>query len=253
MINTRMKPEEILNEFWKDYKDTIRPRLLGWIRGNKKSIIKSPERFKDSHGFVILNTPRQVKTDKGNMYRCKLKAKIGKDYIEFITTTYTIVLDSITGKNKIIILPSAEDYNYLIMIDSHTLQRYNALVLKKPELDFKTLVDEFIRADNNFFLQYDKESKNKINSYLEFGNDTYGIASYTEDTKTVDIKTFILGSDLRVWQEELRISEFMPLDIYLKHKEGNKVFDSIVYPTTSQESEKERQMREAWEEYEKHR
>ena len=139
------------------------------------------------------------------------------------------------------------------MIDSHTLQRYNALVLKRPVIDFKTLVDEFIRTDNNFFLQYDKESENKINSYLEFGNDTYGIASYTEDTKTVDIKTFILGSDLRVWQEELKIQDFMPLDIYLKHKEGNKVFDSIVYPTISQESEKEKQMREAWEEYEKHR
>ena len=135
-----MKSEEILNEFWKEYKNIIRPRLLGWIRSNKKSILKSPERFKDSHGFVILKEPRQVKTDSGNTYRCKLRAKIGKDYIEFITTTYSILLDSTTGRNKVIILPSAEDYNYLIMVDAHTLQRYNALVLKRPDLDFKSLV-----------------------------------------------------------------------------------------------------------------
>ena len=253
MINTRMKSEEILNEFWKDYKNTIRPRLLGWIRGNKKSIIKSPDKFKDSNGYVILNTPRQVKIENGNTYRCKLKVKITKDYIEFITTTYIIVLDSDTGKNKVIILPSAEDYNYLIILESHVLQRYNALILKKPDIDFKTLVDEFIKSDNNFYLQYDKESKNKINSYLDFGNDNYGMASYTENTKTVDIKTFILGSDLKTWQKELNISEFMPLEIYLKHKEGNKVFDTIVYPDISQESEKDRQMREAWEEYERRR
>lgn len=248
-----MKSEEILDEFWKEYENTIRYRLLGWIRGNKKLILKASSRSKDSNGFVLINEPRQVKTDKGNTYRCKLKAKITKDRIEFITTTYTIVVDSITGKNRVIILPSAKDYNYLITLDSHTLQRFNALVLKQPSLDFKTLVDSFIRADNEFSLQYDKDASGPINSYLEFGNDNYGMASYTEQSKTVDIKTFLLGSDLREWQKELGLSEFMPLEIYLQHKNRNKVFDSIVYPLSSQESEKDRQMREAWEEYEKHR
>ena len=79
------------------------------------------------------------------------------------------------------------------------------------------------------------------------------MAIYKDDVKTVEIKTFILGDDLRVWQKELKIQEFMPLEIYLKHKESNKVFESIVYPDQNQESLKARQMREAWEEYEKHR
>ena len=54
MITTRMRSNEILNEFWKDYKDTIRPRLLGWIRANKKSILRAPGRLKDDNGFVLL-------------------------------------------------------------------------------------------------------------------------------------------------------------------------------------------------------
>lgn len=250
-----MKSSEILNEFWKDYKDTIRPRLLGWIRANKKSILRAPGRLRDNNGFVLLSDPRQVKTDKtNNTYRCKLRAKIGKDYIEFITTTYTIVPDAYTGRPRVFILPSAEDYNYLISLDSHTLQRYNALVLKRPDLDIRSLVDEFIRADNQFSLQYDKECTSRLaNSYLEFGNDNFGMAIYNDNTKTVEIKTFILGEDLRVWQKELKLSDFMPLEIYLKHKESNKVFESIVYPDQNQESLKARQMREAWEEYEKHR
>ena len=254
MITTRMKSEEILKEFWKDYRDIIRPRLLGWIRNNKKVILKSPERFKDSNGFVLLSEPRQDKTNGGNVYRCKLKVRIDKTYIEFISTTYTIVLDSYTGQPKVFILPSAEDYNYLISIDSHTLQRYNSLILKQPGLDIKSLVDEFVRADHKFTLQYDKECESKIaNSYLEFGNDNFGISVYNNNTKSVEIKTFILGSDLREWQNELRLSEFMPLDIYLKHKEGNKIFDTIIYPDQNKESLKEQQMREAWEEYEKHK
>ncbi len=254
MITTRMSSEEILAEFWKEYKDVIRPRILSWIRGNKKLILRSPEKFKDSRGFVMLKDPRQIKTDRGNTYKCKLRAKIGKDYIEFITTTYTTIIDSYTGRSKVIILPSEENHDYLIIVNSHTLQRYNALILKRPEIDFKSLVDEFIKADNTFSLQYDKDCGSSLaNSYLEFGNDNYGMAIYTDKTKTVEIKTFILGSDLREWQKELRIPEFAPLDIYLKHKEGNKVFESIVYPDNPQESEKEKQMREAWEEYEKHK
>ena len=247
-----MKSNEILNEFWKDYKDTIRPRLLGWIRANKKSILKSPERFKDSNGFVLISEPRQVKTDKSNVYRCKLKAKIGKDFIEFITTTYTIIPDAYTGRPKVFILPSAENYNYLISIDSHTLHRYNALILKRPELDVRKLVDEFIKADNNFHLQYDLEcNSNTANSYIEFGNDSFGMAVYRDDSKTVEIKTFMLGNDLRTWQKELGISDFKPLEIYLKHKESNKIFNSIVIPEN--ESLKSKQIKEAWEEYEKHR
>lgn len=252
MITTRMKSEEILKEFWREYRDTIKPRILGWIGANKKSIVRSPEKFKDSRGFVILPEPRQIKTDKGNTYRCKLRVRLNKNYTEFITTTYTIILDSITGKNKVIVLPSAEDHNYLILLDSHTLQRYNALVLKRPDIDFTTLVDEFIKADNKFTLQYDIESNSKIiNSYLEFGNDYYGISQYNEKTKTVDIRTFVLGSDLRKWQQELKLKEFLPHEIYQKHKEMNKIFESIIYPNIN--SEKERQMKEAWEEYERRR
>lgn len=249
-----MKSEEILKEFWTEYNDIIRSRLLGWIRGHKKIILKSPERNKDCNGFVILQEPRQIKTERGNTYRCKLKAKIEKDYIEFITTTYLILTDSMTGKNKVIILPSTTDYNYLISLDSHVLQRYNALVLKQPIIDFKTLVDEFIKSDNEFNLRYDKEENSPIaNSYIEFGKDNFGIATYNDSIKTVEIKTFILGENLREWQSELGIQEFRPLEIYLKHKEKNKIFKSIIYPEQSQESEKARQMREAWEEYEKHR
>jgi hypothetical protein len=249
-----MTSKEILNEFWKDYKDTIRPRLLGWIRANKKSILRAPGRLKDSNGFVYIQEPRQIKTPTGNTYRSKLRAKIGKDYIEFITTTYSIINDSSTGRPRVIILPSAENYNYLISIDSHTLQRYNALVLKRPDLDIRSLVDEFIRADNTFSLQYDQECTSKVaNSYIEFGGDNFGISWYNDETRTVDIKTFLLKQNLEKWQRELGISEFMPLTIYLKHKESNKVFESIVYPDQNQESLKARQMREAWEEYEKHR
>lgn len=254
MITTRMNPSEILDEFWKEYKDTIRPRILGWIRGNKKLILKSPNRFKDSKGFVLISEPRQIKTDKGNTYRSRLRVKIDKDYIEFITTTYTIIPDAYTGRPKLYILPSAEDYNYLISLDSHTLQRYNALVLKRPDLDVRSLVDEFIRASYSFTLQYDRECESKVaNSYIEFGNDCFGISIYNDSTKSVNISTFILGSDLREWQKELKLQEFTPLEIYLKHKESNKVFSSIVYPDQTQESLKARQMREAWEEYEKHR
>ena len=187
-----MKSEEILKEFWTEYNDIIRSRLLGWIRGHKKIILKSPERNKDCNGFVILQEPRQIKTERGNTYRCKLKAKIGKDYIEFITTTYLILLDSLTGKNKVIILPSSRDHNYLISLDSHVIQRYNALILKRPDIDFKTLVDEFIKADNEFSLQYDKEEISTIaNSYIEFGKDNYGIAIYNDNKSNKSLSNLV--------------------------------------------------------------
>lgn len=255
MITTRMETREILNEFWKDYKNTIRPRLLSWIRYNSKKFIKSPSKFKDKNGFVILNDPHSVKTDSGNSYKCRLKVKVTKDYIEYITTTYTIILDSLSGKNQVLIFPSSENYNYLIILEAHTLQRYNALVLKQPSLDFRALTDEFIRAGNDFYLQYDPEIMSDLgNSYIEFGRDTYGIATYTENTKTVEIRTFLLGSDLKVWREELNLSENSnPLEIYLKKKEKNRVFSRVLYPTTPQEDLKKRQISEAWEEYEKHR
>ena len=255
MITTRMKPAEILNEFWKDYKNIIRPRLLSWIRHNSKKFLKSPSKFKDSNGFVILHDPHPVKTDSGNSYRCRLKVKITKDYIEYIVTTYTVVLDSLSGKNRVLILPSSENYDYLIILDSHVLQRYNALVLKQPSLDFRALTDEFIRVGNDFCLQYDPEVRSELgNSYIEFGRDTYGIATYTEETKAVEIRTFLLGSDLEVWREELNLPESSnPLEIYLKKKEKNKVFSEIIYPDTHSSDLKKRQISEAWEEYEKHR
>ena len=245
MIELSKKSSEILEEFWKDYKETIRFRLFSWINYHKKEIVRAPKKRFDENGYIDIPEIRKVNIN-GNKYRCAIKAGFIKDNPKFITTTYIILEDK-----TVILLPSEEYQNCLIILEKRFFERYSTLY-KLSNLSIDDVIDSFMKLDKKFYLTYHDTESKEYNAEVKFEVDElYGIGWYED--KTVRVKTLVTQSELLEWENAYKLNkEMYPVEVYIENKKRNKIFSTIYYnPEKDNERVKKQQMNDAWDLYER--
>lgn len=243
MIKLSNKSSEILEEFWKDYKNIIRFRLFSWVNHHKKEIIRAPKKRFDQDGYIEIPEIRKITTDSGNKYRCAIKAGFIKDCPKFITTTY-IILENKT----VILLPSMEHQDYLILLERKFFERYSTLY-KLSNLSIDDIIDSFMRLEKEFHLTYHDTKSKEYNAEVKFMvNELFGIGWY--ENKIITVKTLITQSELLEWEKAYNLKkDLYPVEIYIENKKRNEVFNTIYY--TDNTKEKQQQINDAWDLYER--
>lgn len=246
MIELSKKSSEILEEFWKDYKNTIRFRLFNWINHHKKEIVRAPKKRFDENGYIEISDIRKITTDSGNKYRCAIKAGFIKDNPKFITTTYVIL------ENKtVILLPSVEQQDYLILLEKKFFERYAALY-KLSNLSIDDIIDSFMRLEKEFHLTYHDTKSKDYNAEVKFMIDElFGIGWY--ENKIIKVKTLVTQAELLEWESAYKLNkDLYPVEIYIENKKRNKIFDTIYYNPEKENSKiKKQQIEDIWDLYER--
>jgi hypothetical protein len=245
MIKLNNKSSEILEEFWKDYKETIRFRLFSWINHHKKEIVRAPKKRFDENGYINIPEIRKVNIN-GNKYRCAIKAGFMKDCPKFVTTTYIILEDK-----TVILLPSEEQQDYLIILEKRFFERYSTLY-KLSSLPIDEVIDSFMRLEKEFYLTYHDTKSNEYNAEVRFEVDgLFGIGWY--ENKVIKVKTLVTPAELLEWEKAYKLKKDLnPVEIYIENKERNKIFNTIYYnPEKETEKLKKQQMADAWDLYER--
>lgn len=246
MIELSKKSSEILEEFWKDYKNTIRFRLFSWINHHKKEIVRAPKKRFDENGYIEIPEIRKITTDSGNKYRCAIKAGFIKNSPKFITTTYMIF------ENKtVILLPSMEQQDYLILLDKHFFERY-AVLYKLTSLSIDDVIDSFMRLEKEFHLTYHDTKSKEYNAEVKFMIDElFGMGWY--ENKIIKVKTLVTQAELLEWEKAYKLKkDLYPVEVYIENKERNKIFNTIYYnPEQENKKVKQQQINDAWDLYER--
>ena len=246
MIELSNKSSEILEEFWKDYKNTIRFRLFSWINHHKKEIVRAPKKRFDENGYIEIPDIRKITTDSGNKYRCAIKAGFIKDNPKFITTTY-IILENKT----VILLPSVEQQDYLILLERKFFERY-ATLYKLSNLSIDDIIDSFMRLEKEFHLTYHDTKSKDYNAEVKFMIDElFGIGWY--ENKIIKVKTLVTQAELLEWELAYKLKkDLYPVEIYIENKERNKIFSTICYNPEKENSKiKKQQIEDIWDLYER--
>lgn len=244
MITSGMTTQQILHEFWKDYEEIICPRTFGWIRGHQKEL----QKYKSPSGWIMLPQVREVCTPGMNRYRNHIKILIDKKKnIMFTSTTYITLVDSRTGRNSVLLLPTKENKEYLISFDSHFIYRWSDLFLGRTG-KFQDLVDEFMRTELKFKAGIMDELEEGPNSYIDLGEKRIGIGRYEKNK--FSISTCLSEENVETWRKELNLGDNKnALEIYLEHKKGKEQKEEIKIPELPK-TDKEKEIEAAWKEWE---
>lgn len=246
MITSGMSTSEILKEFWKDYENTITPRLMGWIKGHSKEIKNKKQEW------VELKEPRLVKIN-GNIYRNAVKAKIQKNgEPAFIATSYIITTDSISGRNIIHLLPQDKHTKALISFDSHFFYRWADLFLGHNDT-FQNLVDKFMKTGVGFSVKTTSDWKEyDPNFQVDLGFERIGIGRCNLDEGRFVVNTCVRKDIIEEWRNELNLPAAESyINIYTAHKNKNK--ESRINIPELPKTDKEKEIEQAWKEWEEMR
>jgi len=245
MIELTKKSSDILDEFWKDYKETIRIRLFSWINHHKKEIVRSPKKQFDERGYIDIPEIKKINIH-GNKYRCAIKAGFIKNCPKFITTTYLIFEDK-----TVILLPSEERQDYLIILEKRFFERY-AVLYKLSNKSIDEIIDSFMKLDKEFYLTYHEIESKEYNAEVKFMVDElFGIGWY--ENKIIRVKTLVTQTELLDWEKAYKLNkDLYPVEIYIKNKERNKIFNTIsINLDNESEKIKKQQISDAWDLYER--
>ena len=123
MIITKMPIKEILNEYWKDHDEEIKDRLFGFVRANKKLILRIQKTNK-TKDWIPCKGVRRINTSRNNFYRIYLRVRFNGDTPGYMSTTYMILNDSVSG-HKVIYLMPAEFGGSLLTFTPKFFSEYN--------------------------------------------------------------------------------------------------------------------------------
>lgn len=262
MITTRMKAEEISQEYIKDYTETLSPRNRRYAKFNKKSILRvqrMKEKTANSPQWAKCKGVRRIKTIRNNSYRAILWVSFDGENVAIKSTTYMILNDSITGKKVVFLFP-VDQKSGLVKFSSTFFQEYSKYRQLKLE-SFEDLVDYFMSTEHssgvNITLQDDLNPR--YNCKITFGNnpDMMGFGGVYNDNpqnessgNTYFFRHFSTYDILKKQAEEkgLNSEEINnPLQLFNKLKFSDNERDLELDKTLS---DKQKEIEEAWKLYE---
>ena len=142
MIITRTHSKESLKDFEKDYLEDIRPRCFGFVKANRKLILRSQklkEQKTKKESWVLCKGVRKIKTSRGNHYRVIVKARFNKKGEPGIMTTiYLILNDSFTGQKVVYLMPADKEDKGIISFSSKFFKFLSANLLLASIIFFAT-------------------------------------------------------------------------------------------------------------------
>ena len=205
MINGRMNQSEILNEFWKEYHEVIKPRCFRIVERCRPELRVAQK--KRPGEWLKLKKLVEVKSEKGNHYYIILWAQIFKHGQTAIKTcTWFSYLDN-EGRRRIVLLPSEERTPALILFSPSFFNEW------KEQLGVE---DEGIELEKQFFL------------WVE-GN--YTVYHSEEDRSQVEVDLNDLGAGLGEFKEPgtYHFKHFMGDNLILEMQEkmGNNITDPL--------------------------
>ena len=176
MINSYMTKDELLQEFWCDYRNVIIPRCFKIAERKRKDLL--PIQKIKGQEWLKLKNLITTKT-RGNVYNSLLWVKyLNKHKILIKTSVWLSYLDSKTGSKKIILLPSEETSNAVIIFTSRFFKDW------KEQLDIEESED--IEIQSRFFR--DIEGK-------------YTVYHNKENTAEIEININNLGSGIGIFEK----------------------------------------------------
>ena len=250
MITTRMTVSEILNEFNKDYVEIIRDRFFGYIKANRKAIMRA-QKLKEARNktseivWIPCKGVRKITSTRNNKYRACIKGRFNKNIPGFTSTTYLILNDSMTGGRVVYLMPADKNDKGLIIFAPKFFTEFNDYYGLKYE-NFEESVDNFMKTDKYFTLYKSDSGNPRYNCQMDMGSDMVGFGTFNEEKSTFYVRHFKTGEELLNARPK-GLDSLDPLTIYIAIKGGVKEEDP---KPVIELSDKQREMAAAWEAYE---
>ena len=233
-----MNQREILSEFWKDYHEVINPRCFRIVERNKRELCalqkKKPGEWQRMKKLVEIKS-------KGNLYNVILWSKVRKGITEIKTCCWLSYLDG-QGKKRIILLPSQETVNALILFSSGFFREWKDQLLGEDmKVDSTELERQFfLWVEGNYKVYHNSDDRSKVE--VDLNNLGAGIGTFKEpgsyffkhfmgDTKIGEMQEKVgrIADPLELWNEYYKKPEVIvpEEEFYDPEKELNSIFDEI--------------------------
>lgn len=218
MITTYHSTEEVLDEYRKDYQEVIRSRFFGYIESHKKKI-KTTQKIKEAStkeiAWVKCSGVRKINTSRGNSYRAILKGRFDSGRPGFLSTTYLILNDGVTGMKVVYLMPAGNEDKGIIKISPKFFTEYSE-AYELTYSDFESCVENFMRTDKYFTL-YSTNKPEYYNCQVDLGNDMVGFGNL--NGSVFYLRHFWKQSSLLNEAITRKIESRDPLTIYLNIRE----------------------------------
>ena len=241
MIVTTMKPEEIINEFNRDYPE-LRRRMKTYLESNNRALI---QRFRKTGESII--TPVEPRSTVINKNRYKIWIDI---YFEksgkcrYDLHVYQILTDSRTGKLRIwIFSPSSENQKIIEFWPGVIEKLYPNESLKKSIDTFMKLFHEYTVYRHPESETYNIEASFTGKQLIAFGH---------EENQRFILEKIFTNQEIEALGNEIGLEgDQDPLKVYnlwKKNKDENLKIE--IDENLSEEEKKQLEIELAWKEYE---
>ena len=240
---TTMTPNEILEEYKKDY-PVLRTRVRNFLQSNNRSFIS---RFKSTKNPIVIPDKPRSTVVNGSRYQISLKIYCGKSGFErFEMTVYQVLLDSRSGKLRTWLLstPNSEKKPFILEFRIEFIRRMY------PGIPTKEAIDKFMHRGLTYTL-YEKSNNEYFNFEAFFGGDFIGFGS-KEESRYLFEKIYT-NSDIIEMGNSLGLEgDQDPLDVYTLWETSKKETSETIEITEnlSEEEKKKLEIEKAWKEYE---
>ena len=176
MINGRMNQGEILNEFWKEYHEIIKPRCFRIVERGWNSL-KSLQKNRPGEWLKIKKL-LEIKSNKGNLYNVILWVKVlgRKNQTAIKTCTWFSYLGD-DGKRRIVLLPAEERVPALILFSPGFFKEWKEqLELKEEGVELEKQF--FLWVEGNYTVYHNNSDRSQVE--VDLNNLGAGIGTYSE-------------------------------------------------------------------------
>ena len=236
MINGRMNQGEILNEFWKEYHEVIKPRCFRIVERSRKELAALQK--KRPGEWLKMKKLVEVKSGKGNHYNVILWTRfIRKGQTEIKTCTWFSYLGN-DGKRRIVLLPSEERTPALVLFSSGFFKEWKEQ-LEAEENGIELEKQFFLWVEGNYKVYHNEEDRSQVE--VDLNNLGAGIGEFKEPG-TYHFKHFMgdvqiekmqkdvgnIMDPLELWNAYHKKEIIVPTEeLYDYERELNSIFDEI--------------------------
>jgi hypothetical protein len=208
MINGRMSQREILNEFWKEYHEIIKPRCFRIVERERKELAALQKKRPDQ--WLKMKKLVEVKSEKGNHYNIILWSKIFKHGQTAIKTCTWFSYLGDDGKRRIVLLPSEERTPALILFSAGFFNDWREQ-LGLGETGVELEKQFFLWVEGNYKVYHNEEDKSQVE--VDLNNLGAGIGEFKEPG-TYHFKHFLGDVLIGKMQEKVGRDIMDPLELW---------------------------------------
>lgn len=224
MITGRMNQGEILNEFWKEYHEIIKPRCFRIVERSRKEL--GALQKKRPGEWLKMKKLVEVKSEKGNHYNIILWTKILKHDQTAIKTCIWFSYLGNDGKRRIVLLPSEELSSALILFSAGFFKEWKEQ-LELEETGVELEKQFFLWVEGNYKVYHNDSDRSQVE--VDLNNLGAGIGEFREPG-TYHFKHFMGDVLIGKMQEKVGNNILDPLELWnAYHKTEIKVPEELDY------------------------